>query len=47
MGSRDIRKKETKKTKKDSKKTPQINLSTPLPPVEVVGKGKKRDREEI
>lgn len=45
MGSRDIKKKETKKPKKDGKKTPQISLSAPNPPVEVIGKGKKRDRE--
>ena len=47
MGSRNIQKKETKKQKKDNKKTPQIGLSDPVIPVEVIGKHKKKDREEI
>lgn len=46
MGSRDIKKKETKKPKKDNKKTPQIGLSTPVPSVEVIGKHKRKERGE-
>ena len=46
MGRRDIHKKETKKPKKDHKNTPQLSIVTPTPSVEVVGKHKKRGREE-
>lgn len=46
MGSRDYRKKEQKKPKKDAKKLPPINI-TPAPVnVEVIRKGKKREEAE-
>ena len=47
MGSRNIRKKETKKPKKNARKTPQVSIIAPQPAIEVIRKGKKRqDREE-
>ena len=46
MGSRDKEKRETKKPKKDSKKTQSANiLASPPPPVEVIKRGKKEPRE--
>lgn len=46
MGKRDYGHRETKKAKKDTKKSPTINiLSTPVN-VEVVRKSKKREGEE-
>jgi len=46
MGNRDFGKREHKKPKKDSKKSPQINIE-PQMQVEVIRKGKKiRDEEE-
>jgi hypothetical protein len=48
MGNRNIGKREQKKPKKDSKKTPQINISEPQMQVEIIRKGKKiKDEEEV
>lgn len=42
MGSRDFRRKETKKTKKDAKKALKVSVLPPEQPVEVIrAKGKK------
>ena len=47
MGSRDIKNREKKKPKKDSKKSPVItNIEAPRPNVEVIRKGKKEEEEE-
>ena len=46
MGSRDIRKKETKKQKKDGGKSPQFNISEPRPQVEVIRKARKQREEQ-
>jgi hypothetical protein len=46
MGSRDIRKKETKKSKKVSGKSPQLNISEPKPQVEVIRKPRKQREDE-
>jgi hypothetical protein len=46
MGSRDYRHREQKKTKKDAKKIPPVNIVTTPVEVEVVKKGKKKHEEE-
>jgi hypothetical protein len=47
MGSRDFRHKETKKPKKDAKKSTIANVIAPPPPVvEVIKRGKKEPRED-
>lgn len=47
MGSRDFQRKEKKKTRKESKKTPVItSFDAPRPEVEVIRKGKKTKEEE-
>jgi len=46
MGRRDYRHRETKKTKKDPKKLPQVTITTTPANVEVIRKGKKREEEE-
>jgi len=46
MGRRDYRHRETKKTKKDARKLPQITITTTPANVEVIKKGKKREEEE-
>ncbi len=47
MGSRDFRKRETKKHKKDAKKAPAATIFEPVAEVEVVKKkGKKEDFPE-
>ena len=45
MGRRDYRHRETKKTKKDSKKLSPASIIQPQPVVEVVKK-KRKEREE-
>jgi len=45
MGSRDFRHHETKKQKKDSKKSIVGNSAEPLPEVEVIKRGKKEKEE--
>jgi len=45
MGSRDYRHRETKKTKRDTKKLSPINIMPSPAQVEVIKKGKKK-REE-
>lgn len=45
MGRRDYRHREPKKTKKDAKKLPQVNILTTPANVEVVKKGKKKGEE--
>jgi hypothetical protein len=46
MGSRDYRKREQKKPKKDNRKLPQVSiLPTPIS-VEVIKKKRKREEEE-
>jgi hypothetical protein len=48
MGKRDFGRRETKKTKKDVKKLPNVTLSEPSAEVEVIKKVRKnRDMEEI
>ncbi len=46
MGSRDYRNRETKKTKKDTKKVSADAFLPPPMTVEVVKKGKKAPKEE-
>ena len=47
MGSRDYRRREPKKAKKETKKMPAANILPPPMNVEVVGKkGKKEEKEE-
>jgi hypothetical protein len=46
MGSRDYRHRETRKTKKDSKKLSPATIIDTTPPVEVIKKHKKREEEE-
>lgn len=46
MGRRDIRHKEPKKAKKDTKKLPSISVSPAPASVEVVGKRKRKGEEE-
>ncbi len=46
MGSRDIRKREQKKTKKEAKKITAEIIAPPQVTVEVIKKGKKREGEE-
>ena len=41
MGSRDYRKRETKKPKKDAKKAVSTNITPPPVTVEVIKKGRK------
>ena len=45
MGRRDYRHRETKKSKKDTKKILSVNILQPSTQVEVIKKGKKK-REE-
>jgi hypothetical protein len=45
MGSRDYRRREAKKPKKDAKKLPQVSILPPPAEVEVVKKGKKNKEE--
>jgi hypothetical protein len=45
MGRRDIGKRETKKTKKDTKKIAPSSIIAPSPTVEVVKKKRKESRE--
>jgi hypothetical protein len=47
MGKRDYGHREQKKTKKDPKKLPGLSISTPVPEVEVIKKGKKREGREV
>ena len=47
MGSRDYRHRETKKSKKDSKKLPQVTLTTTPAEVQVIKKGKQREGREV
>ena len=42
----DYRHRETKKTKKDAKKIPPIDILTTPPTIEVIGKGGKKKKEE-
>jgi hypothetical protein len=42
MGKRDYRHRESKKTKKDTKKIAPVNILQPLVQVEVIKKGKKK-----
>jgi len=46
MGRKDFGHKETKKTKKDAKKSLSTNMEAPPPPVEVIRRGKKDKFEE-
>jgi len=46
MGSRNIPKKEAKKPKKESRKSPQLTVPDPKPPVEVIRKPRKSREEE-
>ena len=46
MGSRDYRKRETKKSKKGARKPGSITVLQPQGPVEVIKKGKKEKEEE-
>ncbi|MCJ7604898.1 MAG: hypothetical protein MUO19_02545 [Dehalococcoidales bacterium] len=46
MGSRDIKKKQAKKPKKDAKKTPQVSIIAPQPAVEIIKKPKKHEGRE-
>jgi len=46
MGSRDVRKRESKKAKKGGKKAAIISVLQPQTPVEVIKKGKKEKEEE-
>jgi len=46
MGSRDFRKRESKKTKKGVKKAPLLSIMPPTTEVEVIKKGKKEPGEE-
>ncbi len=46
MGRRDYRHRETKKTKKDARKLPQVTIMTTPANVEVIRKKKKREEEE-
>ncbi|MFC1988781.1 hypothetical protein ACFLVJ_02995 [Chloroflexota bacterium] len=46
MGGRDYRHRETKKTKKDTKKISATTILSPPTTVEVIKKGKKEAREE-
>ena len=46
MGSRDYRKRETKKPKKTTKKTVATEIFSPVMPVEVAKKDKKMPKEE-
>ncbi len=46
MGRRDIRHREPKKAKKDTKKIPQVSILSTPPPVEVIKKPRKKREEE-
>ncbi|HUU08489.1 MAG TPA: hypothetical protein VMW61_03105 [Dehalococcoidales bacterium] len=46
MGSRDFRKRESKKAKKGGKKAPLLTIMPPTTEVELIKKGKKEPREE-
>ena len=46
MGRKDFGHKEAKKAKKDAKKILTTNIEAPLPPVEVIRRGKKDKFEE-
>lgn len=46
MGSRDIRKKQAKKPKKDAKRNPQVSIIAPQPAVEIIRKPKKHEGRE-
>lgn len=46
MGRRDIGKRETKKSKKDTKKIAPASIIQPTPAVEVVKKKRKESRDE-
>jgi hypothetical protein len=46
MGSRDVRKRESKKPKKGAKKAVTISVLQPQTAVEVIKKGKKEKEEE-
>jgi hypothetical protein len=37
---------ETRKTKKDAKKIPPVDILTPPPTVEIIGKGGKKKKKE-
>jgi len=47
MGKRDYSHREQKKAKKDPKKLHQITITTPVPEVEVIRKGKRREGREV
>ncbi|MFC2022539.1 hypothetical protein ACFLTL_00030 [Chloroflexota bacterium] len=46
MGSRDYRKRETKKLKKDTRRMPTATILPPPVTVEVIKKGKKESEQE-
>jgi hypothetical protein len=45
LGKRDYGHREPRKSKKDAKKLPQVEIMTPPASVEVIKKGKKREAE--
>ena len=47
MGSRDYGHREKKKVKKDTGKSLNLSITTPVPEVEVIKKGKKREGREV
>ena len=46
MGRRDFRHRESKKPKKDTKKTPAVSILPPSMTTKVIKKGKKEPKEE-